>query len=51
LDCRRSFGESLACINITENVMGTVRRVCRNVKRWSSLDGDALHRSRYAGSG
>jgi putative transposase len=25
---------SLACTNITENMMGTVRRVCRNVKRW-----------------
>src|SRR6266852_2087109 len=27
---------SLACTNIIENVMGTVRRVCRNVKRWQS---------------
>jgi putative transposase len=27
---------SLACTNIIENVMGTVRRVCRNVKRWHS---------------
>jgi len=25
---------SLACTNGIENVMGTVRRVCRNVKRW-----------------
>jgi transposase-like protein len=25
---------SLACTNSIENVMGTVRRVCRNVKRW-----------------
>lgn len=25
---------SLACTNIIENIMGTVRRVCRNVKRW-----------------
>jgi putative transposase len=25
---------SLACTNILENVMGSVRRVCRNVKRW-----------------
>jgi putative transposase len=25
---------SLACTNIIENVMGTVRRVCRNVKYW-----------------
>jgi len=27
---------SLACTNIIENVMGTVRRVCRNVKHWRS---------------
>ena len=27
---------SLACTNIIENMMGTVRRVARNVKRWSS---------------
>src|SRR5262249_1585537 len=26
----------LACTNIVENVMSTVRRVCRNVKRWRS---------------
>jgi putative transposase len=32
LELRRS----LACTNIIENVMGTVRRVCRNVKRWRS---------------
>jgi putative transposase len=25
---------SLACTYIIENMMGTVRRVCRNVKRW-----------------
>lgn len=25
---------SLACTNIVENMMGTIRRVCRNVKRW-----------------
>ena len=25
---------ALACTNSIENVMGTVRRVCRNVKRW-----------------
>ena len=25
---------SLACTNIIENIMGSVRRVCRNVKRW-----------------
>ena len=27
-------GRSLACTNSIENMMGTVRRVCRNVKRW-----------------
>lgn len=27
---------SLACSNIIENVMGTLRRVCRNVKYWRS---------------
>jgi len=27
---------SLACTNIIENVMGTVRRVCHNVKYWRS---------------
>jgi hypothetical protein len=27
---------SLACTNIVQNVMCTVRRVCRNVKRWRS---------------
>jgi putative transposase len=25
---------SLACTNSIENMMGTVHRVCRNVKRW-----------------
>ena len=30
LELRRS----LACTNIIENMMGTARRVCRNVKRW-----------------
>ena len=25
---------SLACTNISENMMGGIRRVCRNVKRW-----------------
>jgi putative transposase len=29
-----SLRRSLACTNIIENLMGTVRRVCRNVKRW-----------------
>ena len=26
---------SLACTNIIENMNGTIRRVCRNVKRWN----------------
>jgi transposase-like protein len=30
----RQLRRSLACTNIVENVMGSVRRVCRNVKRW-----------------
>ena len=25
---------SLACTNISENMMGSIRRVCRNVKHW-----------------
>lgn len=29
---------SLACTNSIENMMGTVRRVCRNVKRWQNTD-------------
>jgi len=29
---------SLACTNSIENMMGTVRRVCRNVKRWRNTD-------------
>ena len=32
----RELRRSLACTNIIENMMGTVRRVCRNVKRWRS---------------
>ena len=32
----RELRRSLACTNIIENVMGTVRRVCRNVKYWRS---------------
>lgn len=30
----RQLRRSLACTNSIENMMGTVRRVCRNVKRW-----------------
>ena len=29
---------SLACTNSIENMMGTVRRVCRNVKRWRNAN-------------
>jgi putative transposase len=29
---------SLACTNGIENMLGTVRRVCRNVKRWQNVD-------------
>jgi transposase-like protein len=29
---------SLACTNGIENMIGTVRRVCRNVKRWQNVD-------------
>ena len=32
----RELRRSLACTNIIENVMGTGRRVCRNVKHWRS---------------
>ncbi len=32
----RELRRSLACTNIIEKVMGTVRRVCRNVKYWRS---------------
>ena len=28
------LGRSLACTNIIENMNGTIRQVCRNVKRW-----------------
>ncbi len=32
----KELRRALACTNMIENVMGTVRRVCRNVKRWRS---------------
>jgi putative transposase len=32
----KELRRSLACTNIIENIMSTVRRVCRNVKRWRS---------------
>ena len=34
LDLPLSLRRSLACTNIIENMMGTIRRVCRNVKHW-----------------
>src|ERR1700751_1486217 len=46
-----ALSRALACTNIVENVMSTVRRVCRNVKRWrSGLDGPALDRGGHGGS-
>src|SRR5258707_129821 len=38
---------SLACTNSIENMMGTVRRVCRNVKRWRN----ATMALRWCGNG
>ena len=38
---------SLACTNIIENMMGTVRRVCRNVKHWRN----AAMALRWTGAG
>ena len=37
---------SLACTNIIENMKGTIRRVCRNVKRWK----DASMALRWTGA-
>jgi putative transposase len=34
LDLPAPLRRSLACTNGIENMMGTVRRVCHNVKRW-----------------
>ncbi len=34
LDLPAELRRSLACTNIIENMNGTIRRVCRNVKRW-----------------
>ena len=36
LELPRELRRSLACTNVIENVMGTVRRICRNVKYWRS---------------
>ncbi len=30
----KELRRSLACTNIVENIVGSVRRVCRDVKRW-----------------
>ena len=38
---------SLACTNIIENMNGTIRQVCRNVKRWR----DARMALRWTGAG
>jgi len=32
----KELRRSLACTNIAENMMGTIRRITRNVKRWRS---------------
>ena len=42
-----SLRRSLACTNIIENMMGTIRRVCRNVTRWR--DGQMVLRWTAAG--
>src|SRR3712207_522364 len=34
----RELRRSLACTNIVENILGSVRRVCRNAKRWRDAD-------------
>jgi putative transposase len=36
LGLQAELRRSLACANIIENLMSTVRRVCRNVKYWRS---------------
>ena len=46
----RELRRSLACTNIIENVMGTVRRVCRRQILALALDGPAMGRRRHAGS-
>src|SRR6476469_592720 len=38
----KELRRSLACTNIIENIMGSVHRVCRNVKRWRDAS-MALH--------
>jgi hypothetical protein len=39
---------SLGCTNIIENMLGSVRQVSRNVKRWRNAAGAALHGRRHA---
>jgi len=34
----------LACINIIENIMSSVRRVCRNIKCWRYAGRPALYK-------
>ena len=48
----KELRRSLACTNIIENMMGTVRRVLPERKAMElGLDGDALDRRGHAGSG
>ena len=46
LDLPADLRRSLACTNIIENMNGTIRRVCRNVKRWK----DAAMALRWTGA-
>ena len=44
----KELRRSLACTNIAENMMGTIRRVTRNVKRWRDAGkGVAMGRGRH----
>ncbi len=42
---------SLCCTNIIENMNGTIRRVCRNVKRWKDASMALRWRGRHDGGG
>lgn len=45
----KELRRSLACTNIAENMMGTIRRVTRNVKRWRDAGmAFAMGRGRHA---
>ncbi len=46
----KELRRALACTNIVENVMSTVRRVCRNVKRWRQARWRCAGPRRHAGS-